>query len=217
MENINYILYICITLPLLLSLFVINGRSRAVISGLIIGSTVAILVSEINSAILQASEFDYLRVTINATPVTEELIKALPVLYFAMVISDERRTLLQFSFAIGLGFAILENSVVLVQSIDSVTILWAFSRGIGASLMHGLCTTCVGVGVSYVKKRRKLFTPGTIALLLTAMTYHSTFNVLVQSGYKYYGVFLPLVTYIPIVYAYINRINNNKKKLKEKA
>jgi Na+/H+ antiporter NhaC len=52
----------------------------------------------------------------------------------------------------------------------------------------------VGWGVSYVKKRRKLFYCGTFALLSSAIIYHATYNLLVQSKYQYVGILLPIVT-----------------------
>ena len=72
-------------------------------------------------------------------------------------------------------------------------------RVAGAALMHGACTAAVGMGMSYVKKRRKLFYCGTFALLVTAITFHATFNVLVQSNFKAAAFILPAALYLPVV------------------
>ena len=72
-------------------------------------------------------------------------------------------------------------------------------RGFGSGLVHGICTVMVGWGISYIKKRRKLFYCGTFALLSTAIIYHATYNLLVQSKYQYIGVLLPILTYIPLL------------------
>lgn len=82
-------------------------------------------------------------------------------------------------------------------------------------LMHGICTAAVGYGMSFVKKRKKLFYCGTFALLLMAIIYHGIFNMLVQSDswLKYFGFILPLTTYIPVVYALVNRVKNKKKEV----
>ena len=61
----------------------------------------------------------------------------------------------------------------------------------GAALMHGICTSFVGMGMSYVKKRRKFFFCGTFALLITAIIYHGIFNTLVQSDYKIFAFIMP--------------------------
>ena len=69
-----------------------------------------------------------------------------------------------------------------------------------------------GYVMSFVRKKKKLFYCGTITLLLLAVTCYSIFNMLVQSeSLKYFGFFLPAVTYIPIVIA---QIRSAKKKAK---
>ena len=75
----------------------------------------------------------------------------------------------------------------------------AVIRAFGAGLMHGMCTLLVGVGISFVKKKRKLFLVGTFALLSTAITYHGIYNMLVQSNLQIIGFLLPISTYVPFV------------------
>ena len=76
---------------------------------------------------------------------------------------------------------------------------WALIRGFGSCLVHGICTVSVGLGISYIKKQPKFFFCGTFALLSTAIIYHATYNLLVQSEYQYVGILLPLATYIPLI------------------
>ena len=104
------------------------------------------------------------------------------------------------SFALGIGFGMFENMVMLVQNVENVTIVWAIIRGFSTALMHGLCTLAVGYGICFVKKKKKLFVVGTFALLALASTYHGIFNMLVQSDYNYIGYIMPAVTYIPILF-----------------
>ena len=85
-------------------------------------------------------------------PVTEELLKALPVLVFAVFFSDDRKDILPAAMSVGIGFSILENTAILVQNLTVVTLGWAALRGLSASLMHGLCTMIIGAGLPYVKK-----------------------------------------------------------------
>ena len=75
----------------------------------------------------------------------------------------------------------------------------AIIRAFGAGLMHGMCTLLVGVGISFVKKKSKIFVTGTFALLSTAITYHGIYNMLVQSEYRTAGFLLPISTYIPFM------------------
>jgi uncharacterized PurR-regulated membrane protein YhhQ (DUF165 family) len=75
--------------------------------------------------------------------------------------------------------------------------------------MHGMCTLLVGVGISFAKKRSKIFVVGTFALLSTAITYHGIYNMLVQSDYEIIGFLLPMATYVPF---FVFRIKDKIKK-----
>ena len=172
---------------------------------MIIGATVCLIAGEVNVQLLGLFGGDKLYVTTTITPISEELLKAIPVLYFAIVFSDDRETLLSISFALGIGFAVLEDAVILTQNIKAVSLIWALARVIGAALMHGACTAAVGMGMSFVRKRRKLSFCGTFALLIAAIMYHATFNVLVQSEYSVIAFIMPAAMYIPIVISEVKR------------
>ena len=183
--------------PLLLSLALLRGKARLIVGYLLIGSTICLVASELNGVLYPFFE-NMTSFSTTISPIIEEIFKALPVLFFAFMISDNRTTLVQISFAVGLGFAVMENAIVLVQNLSDVNVLWALIRGLGAGLMHGVCTVTVGIGMSLVHKKKKLFVCGTIALLFMAITYHAIYNSIVTSDYKYFGFALPFITYIPI-------------------
>ena len=216
MDNLSYIVFICLTVSLGLMLPLMEKKTRGVVIFVIVGIFSCLFVSELNSILLNVFNNDKLYVTTTITPVTEELVKALPILYFAIVISDERKTLIANAFSVGVGFALLENIVILTQNIESVSIFWALVRGFGSGLVHGICTVMVGYGISYIRTRRKLFYCGTFALLSTAIIYHGTYNLLVQSDFQYAGILLPLVTYVPVLLLTRNRADKKNEKVKGK-
>ncbi len=200
MDNLTYIVFIAMTVSLALILPLAEKKLRRLVIFMIVGIFSCLFVSELNNILLDSFHNDVFYVTTTITPVTEEIVKMLPILYFAIVINDDRHILIPNAFALGVGFALLENMVILIQNIETVTILWAFVRGFGSGLVHGICTVMVGWGISYIKKRRKFFFCGTFALLSAAIIYHAIYNLLVQSEYQYVGILLPILTYIPIVY-----------------
>lgn len=211
MENMIYILFICMVAPLMLSLPLIKKSSRGIMTFMLIGMCTALFVSEVNGLFLRLLDNDILMVTTTVTPATEEIVKALPVLIYAFLFTDDKERLLTASFAVGIGFALFENTYILTQTSTNVTIEWALVRGFSTALMHGICTAAVGFGMSFVKKKKKLFYCGTISLLILAITYHGIFNMLVQSeSMKYFGFFLPAVTYIPLV---ISMVMNYRRKM----
>ncbi|MBR0086211.1 MAG: PrsW family intramembrane metalloprotease [Lachnospiraceae bacterium] len=215
MERIGYIVFICFALPFMLGIPIVRGRARLVIIFIFVGMCCCLFISEINGLINNAVGKGIYYVTTNITPLTEEVIKALPVLLYAVFISSERQSLLTIAFMTGLGFALLENSTILVQTVilqGSVDFLWALIRTLGAGLLHSLCTTSVGVGISFIRDHRKFFLCGSFALLFQAIVYHSVYNSLIQSKYKYFGAAMPMVTYlIIIVILVIIYVQNGKK------
>lgn len=199
MENLIYILFICITIPLTLMAFLVEKKSRRTIIFFIVGICAAVFASEVNAILTYIIPLDIKDFTIRVTPITEEIIKAIPVLFFAKAISDKTENLITISLAIGIGFAIMENTFILTQNINSISLLWAIIRGFGTGIMHGMCTFLVGTGFAVANKNKKIFIVGTFALLSLAITYHSVFNMLIQSDYKYIGAMLPVITYLPFV------------------
>ena len=210
MDNLTYISFIAITVSLALMLPLMKKELRRLVIFMITGIFACLFVSELNNILLKAFHNEMFFVTTTITPVTEEIVKMLPILFFAIMVSDERSTLIPISFAVGVGFALLENVVILTQNVENVTILWALVRGFGSGLVHGICTVMVGWGISYIKKRRKFFYCGTFALLSAAIIYHAIYNLLVQSQYQYVGILLPTITYIPVI------LFLKKKKIKAK-
>ena len=198
MDNMIYILFISISIPLLLMALLMEKKARLPILFMIIGIFVSVFASEVNGLLSKLLSMDTYSMTVIITPVTEELLKALPVLYYAIVISDKRERLFTASMAIGIGFALLENAYFLLNS-DNFTIIIAIIRAFGAGLMHGMCTLLVGVGISFVKKKSKLFAVGTFGLLSTAIVYHGIYNILIQSEFSTIGALLPIATYIPFL------------------
>lgn len=200
MDNLVYIIFICLVAPLMLMVLLLQKRSRLLVGYMVIGVCVALFVSEINTLLLNLFDGDMLYVSKTITPISEEIVKAIPVLVYAVAFSDNRTKVMPIAFATGIGFGMFENMVILIQNIENVTVGWAVIRGFSTALMHGVCTVAVGFGICFVKKRRKMFYSGTFALLTMACIYHGIFNMLVQSEYKYLGFVLPAVTYIPILF-----------------
>lgn len=214
MDDIVYILFVSISVPIMLLALLVEKKSRLPIIFILIGISISVFASEVNGLLVEILSMDMYSITVIVTPVTEELLKMLPILYYALVISDKKEKLFTASMATGVGFAILENAFYLLN-FPKFTMFSAIIRAFGAGLMHGMCTLFVGVGISFVKKKSKLFVVGTFGLLSTAIVYHGIYNILIQSKYSIVGALLPIVTYIPFViwrYRIKKRNDNTPKK-----
>ena len=198
MGNIIYVLFVSISVPMLLMALLVEKKARLPVLFMLIGIVVSVFAGEVNGVLSKVLSMDLYSITVIVTPVSEELLKALPLLYYALVISDKRERLFTASMAIGIGFAVLENAYYLVNYVD-FSMISAVIRAFGAGLMHGMCTLLVGVGISFVKKKSKMFAVGTFGLLSTAIGYHGVYNILIQSKFSTVGALLPIATYIPFV------------------
>lgn len=196
MDNIIFGLFIAVSVPIFLMTFVVEKRARLPIQFMFAGILVSLVASELNSVLRSALEMETYKITVVVTPTTEEILKALPVLYYAILISDKKEKLFTAAMSVGVGFAVLENAYYFLN-FPNIDFFSSVIRAFGSGLMHGMCTLLVGVGISFVKKKQKLFVVGTFGLLSTAIVYHGIYNILIQSKYSIIGALLPIVTYVP--------------------
>lgn len=198
MDNLIYILFISIFIPVLLMACLIEKKARQPIIFVLIGIFISVFAAEVNGFLFSVLQMDRYEITVIVTPITEEILKALPILAFAILFSAKKEALFTASMAVGIGFAVLENAYYLLNY-STMNLFDAIIRAFGTGLMHGMCTLLVGVGISFRKNMKKIFLVATFALLSTAITYHGIYNMLVQSDYRAIGYLLPITTYIPFI------------------
>ena len=211
MDNLIYILFVAIFVPILLMTCLVEKKARHPLVFVLIGIFLSVFASEINAYLRNILPMTTFEVTIIVTPISEEILKALPILFFASILSPKKEAVFTAAMAIGIGFAVLENAFYMLND-ASFNMIDAIVRAFGAGLMHGMCTLLVGVGILFVKKKRKLFVVGTFAMLSTAITYHGIYNMLVQSEYRIIGYLLPIATYIPFMVWRIKKVKQKKAK-----
>ena len=181
-----------------MTLFVCKGKARTLLTFLFLGTVVCLFCGEFSAIVMKLLPFDLQYYTSNFTPLFEEVFKALPILVYAFMFKPKKRTLLECSILVGVGFAVLENAFILGGAAGTVSVTIALIRGFGAGMMHGVCTLAVGYGMTFVHTKRKLFYTGTTALLSVAIIYHSVYNTLVQSEHQLVGFLLPVITFVPV-------------------
>ena len=104
-------------------------------------------------------------------------------------------------FAIGTGFAIIENSYYLGASED-LSLVACVLRGFGTAVMHGGATTVFGIlsqsmSERYVVRRAFVFLPGLVA----AVVFHSLFNhFLISPPLTVAGLLLVLPLLLVVVF-----------------
>jgi len=199
MGNLDLILFISITVPLLMMLLVFRNQARTTMLFLVIGTFMCLMAGEVNALLLSLSGMTRAEAAVHLTPVVEELLKAFPIAFYTFLLRPNRQRLLECSVAVGVGFAILENACIFAGEYGTVTLTEALIRGFGAGLMHCICTLLVGFSLSYVLLRRKLFYTGCFATLSAAIIFHSVYNMLIQSNFLLLGALLPTLIFVPLL------------------
>ncbi len=201
MDSMSYILFICIAVPLGMMLIPIEKQSRKIVVALLMGMFLCLFVSEVNGLLLRVTKSTMLYLTTNVTPITEEFVKVLPVIYYAYIFSDDEKSVTTVAFATGVGFAMLENIIILMQHLASANFIFAMIRGFSTGLMHSITTMLVANFVPYIHKKKKLFLCGVLCSFNLAVVFHSVFNLLVEAESavaNYIGYFLPVSIYMVI-------------------
>ncbi len=149
----------------------------AAITSIVWGGAAAVACLSIHQSLLASELVDLQTAGRYIAPVTEETLKAL----FAVILIARRR--IGFSvdavihgFAIGTGFALVENAVYLRSLGEASIVLWTV-RGFGTAVLHG-ATTAIFAMISRTlvesgRVRQALaFAPGWLAAVLI----HAVFN-----------------------------------------
>lgn len=199
MDQLIIHLFICVALPMGIGFAFMKDEAKTALLFLEIGLFVCLFSAYINGYFTELSMGTYYSATFLLTPFVEEIMKALPLIFYVVLFAPSRKQIINAAAMIGIGFAILENAYITATNIGLVSLDWALIRGLGAGLMHGICTLFVGYGLSYAKVVKKLAVTGTYACLAFAIIFHACYNLLIQSEYKFYGICLPLATIILIL------------------
>jgi len=195
----NYIenIYICMAAPLLIAGLCMRGRGRRMMLFLIAGTTVCLLSSYINTFIAAVVRVDMAMASIEIAPMTEEIMKFLPILFFLLVFEPTKEDIIDGVLMTAVGFATFENACYLAGN-GAADILHLLIRGFGAGAMHVVCGFLVALGILYLWDRVWLQLAGTVGLIAVAMTYHGIYNILVsQTGTPAaIGYLIPLLTLV---------------------
>ena len=197
-ENI----FVAIAAPLFIALFLIRGETRRFIGFFICGLLTCLLGSYINGFLVLASRMTVAEAVVKLTPVSEELLKAIPVLFYMAAAKPKRESLITAAIAVGLGFATFENACLLAQ-VGASGFMFALLRGIVAGVTHAVSASLLGYGLVFIsdKKYSHLFLPGTLGIICAATVFHATYNLLVTAGKSWQGAgyALPLLMTLAIL------------------
>ena len=187
-ENI----FTCLAIPMLLSLLFTKGRTRAFTLFVVIGMGVCLLSAYVSSFFMGYYGVDAVTAAIEITPVCEEVMKLLPLLFFLLIFEPQPQKLPGAALAIAVGFATFENVCYLTEN-GAENFTFLLIRGLSAGALHILCGTLLGFGISYVFRRRWLALTGTVGILGICIGFHAIYNLLItaEGAWRLAGYLFP--------------------------
>lgn len=192
--------FICLAAPLTLTLVLLKGEARRFNLFLIIGMSIGLAASYVNDFLITLTTYTAVERTIYISPISEEILKATPVLFYVLVFKPEKHNIILSALAIGIGFATLENCCY-ITAYGTSDLLFALIRGFSSGIMHAVCTAIVGYGLCFAYNKQRLDYITTFGLLSVVITYHSIYNMFVSSpiGLRVIGCLIPIITALIII------------------
>lgn len=187
--------FICLAAPLVVAVLCAGGARRRPLLFMLAGMVACLLSYYINSFLAMAYQTDTQTATLEITPVIEEIMKLLPLLFFLLVFQPRREAVAVEALMVAVGFATLENACYLIVNGAEHT-LRLLIRGFSTGAMHVACGAITAIGLGVQWERLSLRVACALGALCMSITWHGIYNVLVdQSGAAaYVGYALPLLT-----------------------
>ena len=187
--------YICLAAPLLVAIIATKNRDRRMVVFLHSGMTACILSSYISTFLALVNGLDKLMASLTISPIVEEFMKLIPVLFFILVFEPAPEQVPGCVVITAVGFATFENVCYMAQN-GTTQLLRLLIRGFGTGAMHVVCASLVALGMLLLLDKLWLRVAGTFGLMAVAITYHGIYNMLVsQEGISAYtGYAAPMLT-----------------------
>ncbi len=172
--------FLCLSVPLMLSLFFVRGAARRFSVFLIIGMGCCLLSAYVSTFFLGVTGATVSEASIEIAPVCEESMKLLPLLLYYVIFAPEPKRLRSTALALAAGFATFENVCYLAQY-GAENFSFLLTRGISAGALHILCGIVCGFGISHMFPRRWLALTGTLGILGFCVGLHAIYNLLITA------------------------------------
>ena len=161
-----------------MSLFFIKGAARRYSFFVVAGMLICMLSAYVNSFFMSSYGADEMIAAIEITPVCEELMKLMPLLFYFLALEPEPAQLTPAAIALGSGFATFENACYMTAN-GADDIMFLLIRGMSAGALHILSGIIIGFGLSYVFRQSWLMVTGTMGLYGVCVTLHALYNLMI--------------------------------------
>ena len=193
---------LCIAIPLIIACLFTSGSTRRFLLSFLSGMGTCLLAAYISGFIDSATGMGARDTSIFISPVVEETMKMMPLLFYLFMLEPDDHELIIAATGIGTGFAIYENCCYLL-SMGAGSMSFIMIRGLAVGVMHIVSVLALTMGLMLVRRYKALSAASIMGALALAMTFHGLYNLLVSEPgiTSCIGYILPMLTavfmYIP--------------------
>ena len=194
---------LCIAIPLVISLLFVRGDVRRYTAAFLFGMGVCLIAAYISGFLNLVSGMGENDTSVFLSPIVEELMKLMPLLFFIVLFTPEEHTLTMLAVAIGAGFATFENCCyILTSGAESFTFIMIWGLAVG--VMHIVSILALAVWFIIAKHLQVFSFSSIIGGLSLSMVFHALYNLLVSEPgvSRYIGYLLPLLAAAGLYYLY---------------
>ena len=201
---------ICIAVPLVISLLFTKRSTRRFIVSFMTGMIVCLLSAYISGYLAVSTSYSTEEASIFLSPIVEEIMKFLPVLFCFFVFEPSPEDLKPTAVGVGAGFATFENCCFILSS-GASHLGYVMIRGLAVGVMHLVTMVAFVMGLRLLKRYKVVSFAGIVGALSMSMTFHGLYNLLVsEPGFSsYLGYFLPVATALALFFPY--RLSTRRK------
>ncbi len=194
---------ICMAIPLVLSLFFTQGDVRRFMFNFIIGMVMCLLGAYISGFIDVITGNGVEETAIFISPVVEETVKFLPLLFYFYMFIPTDKELFNAAVGLGVGFSMFENVCSMISA-GTESLVFLLIRGLAVGVMHIVSVMALILGLIIAKKFKALQISSMIGALSVSMLFHGMYNLLVSEPgiASHIGYMMPVLTALIILLAY---------------
>lgn len=187
--------WVCLAVPLLLTLFFLRDKARQFVLNFLLGMAACLLGAYVSGFVDAASGLGVEDTAIFISPVVEEAMKFLPLLFYFLMFDPDDDHLILAAVGFGAGFASFENICSMITS-GTESLGFLLIRGLAVGVMHIVSVFAMTMGLVIARRFQALRLSSTLGALSLSMLFHGVYNLLVsKSGVtSWIGYVLPLLT-----------------------
>ena len=186
--------FLCIAVPLAISILFTRRSARRMTVSFLTGMLVCLLSAYIGGFLQLVSRYSSDDMSIFMSPVIEEIMKFMPVLFCLYIFEPTYEELRLTAVGIGEGFATFENCCFILTS-GAHNLGYVLIRGSAVGVMHVVTMVAIVAGLHLLKTYKVFSFSGVVGTLTLSVTFHALYNLLVsKSGVSsYIGYILPML------------------------